>query len=174
MTYIPQPGTIPARVLAHLKDLPPRTELMSSVLLDAIGQPPEFEGFTSCMRACVDAGLIIKRLEGRRAFWRLPTAPEDLIKAQPPLGNIEQQVTLQDHTAIDDAEPDNRPRASKTPTRKVAKAQAERQAEPDAFACGLFSDGRLVLEMPERTVLLKPEWTSKLMAFLRTAPGVSA
>lgn len=166
ITYTPQPGTIPARVLEVLKAQPPGTEMMSAVLLEAIGQPPEFEGFTSCMRASVEAGLIEKRIEGRRAFWKLPRDESEIIRAIPPQqdGRAEEAGPA----------PVQAVAAPKRSTKSLPKPSTCTEPQTPDFACGLFSDGRLVLELPDRTVMLKPEWTDKLMKFLRRAPEVSA
>ena len=106
MSYQPQPGTVAARVFQHLKTLPPEVEITTPVLLDAIGQPSDWQGLSTALNAAVDAGAVLKRLEGRKAFWRI--APEAL---------------LADHTAIDDPEPGNRPRSIQE------HAQTESQSE---------------------------------------------
>ena len=71
MTYIPQPGTIAARVVDHLRTLGPGVELTSQVLLESIGQPSDWHGLGTSLGPAIDHGLIVKRVEGRRAFWRI-------------------------------------------------------------------------------------------------------
>lgn len=109
MSYQPQPGTVAARVIQRLKTLPPEAEITTPVLLDAIGQPSDWQGLSTALNAAVDAGAVLKRLEGRKAFWRI--APEAL---------------LADHTAIDDPEPGNRPRSIQEHARTEPQSECTR------------------------------------------------
>lgn len=71
MSYQPQPGTIAYRVCGHLSWLSKGEEVTSPVLLEAIGQPTDWQGLSPCMEPAIAAGVVTKRIEGRRAFWRL-------------------------------------------------------------------------------------------------------
>lgn len=65
--YVPQAGTIPAKVIAHFQTLPPGTELSTAMVLEAIGQPRDWHGLTSCMKTAVEHGVVSKRQD--RAGW---------------------------------------------------------------------------------------------------------
>lgn len=68
-TYVPQAGTIPAKVIAHLQTLPPGAELSTAMVLEAIGQPAGWHGLTACLKTAVDHGVISKRQD--RGGWMM-------------------------------------------------------------------------------------------------------
>jgi len=66
--YTPQPGTLPARAVEHLRSLAPGAELSTAVLAEALGQPSG--GMTSWLSSAVNAGLIASRRKpGDRSLW---------------------------------------------------------------------------------------------------------
>lgn len=69
--YQPQPGTIPARAIAHLRTLAPGAELPTAQLCEEIGTVDN--GFHSCMRPALLADLVRvgKKTGSRFAFWSL-------------------------------------------------------------------------------------------------------
>lgn len=182
MTYTPQPGTIAHRVIAHLQTLGPDAEVTSQVLLEAIGQPADWHGLVTCMESAIFHGLVHKRMEGRKAFWRIAgkraAVPVDANRAHAP---------LEDHTAVDDPEPDSRPRvatAAETVLRKARDAGlpkvptcTESQAEPQpahAPTCefALTNSGRLLIDTGAQQLALTKDQADELMAYLDKARGL--
>lgn len=183
ISYTPQPGTVAARAVNALSLLAEGQELTTPVLLEAIGQPADWQGLTSCLGPAVEARLITKRMEGRKAFWgRGPACDALTLPAQP---------ALEDHTAIDDLEPDSRPRvatAAETVLRKArnprlpkAPTCTESQTaapapEPEAAASmehdsdcefAITSAGRLLIEAGDSRIALSKAQADQLIAYLR-------
>lgn len=69
--YQPQPGTIPARTIAHLKTLGPGAELTTAQLCEEIGT--QDNGFHSCMGPALRADLVrVGKKAGQRfSYWSL-------------------------------------------------------------------------------------------------------
>lgn len=64
--YRPQPGTIPHRVIEHLRSLPPGTWLSVAQINEAIGQPCDTR-LASAMSRAKFAGLVVqRRAKGRQ------------------------------------------------------------------------------------------------------------
>lgn len=183
MTYIPQPGTIAARVVEHLRGLGPDVELTSQVLLESIGQPSDWHGLGTSLAPALDHGLIAKRVEGRRAFWRLAGERE-----APGVDIDRVHAHLEDHTGIDDPEPNSRPRVAtaaetvlrvRTLPAKVALAETlpeaptctKSQAEP-ACEFAITSTGRLLIDTGAQQVALSKAQAEQLMAYLDAQRGV--
>jgi hypothetical protein len=158
-TYTPQPGTIPAKVIQALSLLEPGTELTSTVLLEAIGQPPGYEGFSTAMILAVDHGLVHKRVEGRRAFWSLPCGQA-----------IRVEVPAPSEPAAAPAKPSKaRPAPEVATLPEVPTCTVSQTVDPvptGSFACALFSDGRLVIEQGPRTTVLSEDETRALVGYL--------
>jgi hypothetical protein len=158
-TYTPQPGTIPAKVIQALSLLEPGTELTSTVLLEAIGQPPGYEGFSTAMILAVDHGLVHKRVEGRRALWSLPGGRA-----------IVAEVLAPSEQAAQPAKPSKVRPAPEVVTLPAAPtctiSQTADPAPTSNFACALFSDGRLVIEQGPRTTVLSEDETRALVGYL--------
>lgn len=76
MSYVPRPGTVPARVIEHLRSLPPGTELTTKQLADAV----ETDGVAAYLQVVAAHGLLVRRKEGAGptcpAYWRLGTPEE--------------------------------------------------------------------------------------------------
>jgi hypothetical protein len=143
MSYSPQPGTIPARVIDCLKRLPAGEEMSTGALLDALGQPTSF-GLQPCMQAARKAGLVQarKRPGSRLLYWSLGAGDAE------PEGR---------------SEPDDDP-----PLRRVVKAESKKRTakDPGAFRCAMFSDGTLLLELPAGPVVLDASATGVLVDYL--------
>jgi len=72
--YLPQPGTIPARVVDYFARLPRGHEVQTGVLVDALDQPSS-SIITSCKLA-IECGLIAQSKRDGRLYWsRGPKAP---------------------------------------------------------------------------------------------------
>jgi hypothetical protein len=59
MSYIPPPGSVPYRAIAHLQKLAPGAEVKTSVLAEAINAPPA--SMNTCMEPARAAGLVFAR-----------------------------------------------------------------------------------------------------------------
>jgi len=194
MTYTPQPGTIAARALEAINQIQPGQEVTSTVLLEAIGQPSDWQGLNNCLMPAVEAGLINRRLEGRRSWWSRGTGTPSPRTQDEPLQVLAEQgkkrvnaakpERLEDHTAIDDPEPSSRPRvatAAETALRKTASTNlpetstctesqtrpAAPEAEPDddcEFA--ITSAGRLLINAGDQRIALSKAQADQLMAYL--------
>lgn len=68
-TYTPQPGTIPARVIAYFSTLPAGTELATAVLAEAVDVIPSCVMAT--LAAAVKHGAIICTKREGISYWRL-------------------------------------------------------------------------------------------------------
>lgn len=83
--YVPQPGTIPAKVLAYLQAQPPGTELASRPLLEAIGAEAA-GGLHNYLHCAVNAGALVcrQRPDNRRMLlWSLGDGTP-LVQDEPP------------------------------------------------------------------------------------------
>jgi len=177
MTYTPQPGTIAARVVDHLRTLGPGVELTSQVLLESIGQPSDWHGLGTSLGPAIDHGLIVKRVEGRRAFWRIAGdggfPGVDIDRAHAP---------LEDHTGIDDTEPNSRPRvatAAETVLRVRQVAATPQQVEPsddteatDGCEFALTNSGRLLIGTGDQQIALTKDQADQLMQYLDAQRGI--
>lgn len=159
--YVPQAGTIPAKVIAHFKALPPGTELSTAMVIEAIGQPADWHGLPQCLKLAVDAGVMRKRLDRSGwAMWSL-IDPDHVITATP--------APLEDYTAIDDTEPGNRPESLQKQGRRPEPGPA---TEAGDFECALTNAGRLLINTGTDRVALSPEHTKQLMAYLDEQRGI--
>ena len=73
--YQPQPGTIPAKVIAHLRSLPPGTRLRTAELVDALGlEIGQSASLRNYLEAAVNHGVIVRHpdpIDKRRSLWWL-------------------------------------------------------------------------------------------------------
>lgn len=183
MTYTPQPGTIAHRVIAHLQTLGPDVELTSQVLLEAIGQPSDWHGLSTCMESAVFHGLVVKRLEGRRSMWRIagerssPGVDLDRLHAsgmvtgsgvapsKPQAARVVAVASMQpgDHVTVTGLkDPANLPQA---PT--CTESQTDAGCE---FA--LTNSGRLLIDTGDQQMALTKEQADELMQYLDRARGL--
>lgn len=192
-TYVPQAGTIPAKVIAHFQTLPPGTELSTAMVLEAIGQPRDWHGLTSCMKTAVEHGVVSKRQD--RAGWLMWSLLDrsTMVTAKPAY-HTGQSVDidrahakpppLADHTGIDDAEPEKRTRSIQWQPGAADEADLNalepgniieirrKQPESEAFECALTNNGRLLINTGTDRVALSPEHTKQLMAYLDEQRGI--
>jgi hypothetical protein len=73
MSYEPRPGSVPDRVIAHLRTLPHVAERLSSQLAAAINAPPAH--VTACLDGAATAGAIFRRKKDAHirapVYWSL-------------------------------------------------------------------------------------------------------
>jgi len=86
MSYTPQPGTFPARVVEYLRSLPAGAERSSAELAEALGQENVMVAPMLAHGRAV--GAVRARKEGRLLYWSLgdgtpPAAPLDNVPDEP-------------------------------------------------------------------------------------------
>lgn len=155
-TYNLQPGTFPARVVAHLQALPPGTELSSAVLADELGQPLG-ANIASLLDYARQRGALKARKDGRILFWSLGDGT--------PAEQQRDQETAQDRIedsihAVKRPPPPvlpvlsprpveaTEPPAAPVPAPAPADATPVKPPKPSRreFRAGLFTDGTLLIE----------------------------
>lgn len=70
MTYTPQPGTIPARVIAWLQQQPKGAMFASAVLADAVDC--DVADITGSLRYVAERGGVCLEKRAGRSYWGLP------------------------------------------------------------------------------------------------------
>lgn len=165
--YHPQTGSIAKRALNALSLLEPGTELSSSALLEAIGQPSDWVGIHACMEDAVTAGLVKKRTAGRLSFWSVPLAvvkPEAVVSAS--------DVSGQQVAATTKAPPVKR-KAAAAPQQKVELAAPRLVQTEDlvfmsesGFDCALSKSGRLSIMADGASIHLSLDYTQQLFQYL--------
>lgn len=174
MSYVPEPSSVAARVIAFLKAKPEGYLATNAELSHQLGVPAS--SFAGCLTSAVNAGLVHKRwhdIAGGRSTiaWVLgPRVVEPAGLPQEP--DHEPPPALETVTTVlamtrRDSEPTD-------PVVAEVKALLERQEtltqapadEAESFACALFNDGRLYLELGAETMTLQVEHTRALLAYL--------
>lgn len=147
--YNVQPGTFPARVVAHLQALPPGTEVSSAVLADELGQPGA--NIPSMLSWARQRGALKARKYCGILYWSLGDGT--------PVDQPRDQETAQDRIE-DTVHAVQRPPAPTLPILKPAPVEAPAEAPAPAaaspvkapptrrreFRAGLFTDGTLLIE----------------------------
>lgn len=192
MSYEPQPGTIPARVVAHLRTHPPGTWLATAEITDACGLSDGQRNLQAYCVAAVGAGLLRSRkAEGERwLLWslgngkplspaseedddppirlRVPTALEPILKPEP-------KVTAREYiAAIERAVPPDPEPEKVTEERVVEHIAAPAAAPPLPRAragtaparWGIFSDGELHIQKAGAEIVLERFEFESLVGFL--------
>jgi hypothetical protein len=112
-TYEPRPGSVPARVIAHLQTLPYGAERLSSQIAEAVKAPPAH--VTACLEGAVTAGAIFRRKKDSHVrapiYWSLvdhtkangnapaPATQSEVAKKTPPEGANRDASAGQSHGA---------------------------------------------------------------------------
>lgn len=154
MSYKPQPGTFPARAIAHLKTLPAGTELSSAELSEALDV--EVSTVSPGLMYALRNGGVVSRKEGGLLFWSLPRSEEpDSDRAEdPPIGARGDGPGLPPAPLPAPAPVDPQPAA---------------KARPARFRAGLFTDGTLLLERGADRMELRDTEVDQLVDLLKTA-----
>lgn len=79
--YAPQPGTIPARVIAHLKTLPAGTMVPEAVLAETLDVLPDLK---AVMHVAHLHGAVVREMRDGRAWWGVDVHPQLRTLAGPP------------------------------------------------------------------------------------------
>lgn len=145
MSYTPQAGTFPARVIEYLRSLPAGSERSSAALAEALDQDANL---TAPLLAHVRKnGALKARKEGRILFWSLGDGTPEALPH--------------------DYEPDQPLRsAAREQSRAPAPAPAARSKPPTAFRAGLWTDGTLQIEREGEVILLTRGEAEQLRSLL--------
>jgi hypothetical protein len=122
MSYEPRPGSVPDRVIAHLRTLPHGAERLSSQLAEAINAPPA--NVAACLEGAAAAGALFRRKKDSHVrapiYWSLvdhtkangnahaPTAQPKVAKKTPPEGANRDVSAGQSHGADGSESPPGR------------------------------------------------------------------
>lgn len=146
MTYIPQAGTFPARVIDYLRSLPAGSERSSAELAEELDQDRNV--VANLLQYPRGQGVLKARKVGRLVYWSLGDGiPEPMLRDLPP------------HSA---------PEIPKRPVGLfpgVPRGEPEPPAVP--FRAALWSDGTLNIERNGLTVWLLPDEVAQLRGLLR-------
>ena len=153
MTYTTTPGTIPHRVVEHLKAQPSGTSISTCELADALGV--EKYGITTTLQTAVRAGVLksqSKPGDKRLLYWSLGDGV-----AQPPSADPD------DNDDWPPAKPlVGIPKVASSPFQTVPLEPSELAP----FRVGEFSDGSMVIETVSGTLKLVPEHARQLRDFV--------
>lgn len=188
--YVPQQGTLSAKVIDYLKSQPVGAQVPTQVLLDAIGQS-DMKNIRSYMLPAIGAGLVhCERVSGERSLqWSLGSGhqPAEHRQAQgvdeyadlagpPPTPDLTTssvftlaQSRLNDSAPATDACEDSPEVAAPPGGRKAWPFKSEPAAaevSPGEFRCALFSDGQLLIKTGSQEATLPVEHTRQLLHYL--------
>jgi hypothetical protein len=191
MSYLPTPDSVAGRGLAYLATKPPGYRADGLELSKALGVPAS--SLSGCFNMSVNAGLVhkVSKDGGREIQWvlgprpALPSLP-DLPKRvpwvapppppPPPAPEPAEEGSAQPDHLVDEAAIDQAADALLALTAPVQQHEAPQPAEaeePDHFACALFNDGRLYLELgPDENMTLQVEQTRALVHYLERIGSV--
>lgn len=173
MTYRPRPGSIAENALNHLTG---RGRMKSTDLADAIDA--DHGALHASMNLAVEHGLVIREVVGGASYYCLPDERPPNVGEPPapdplPLGmahltklpfgarQLQEQAPPQDSGKVTMAE-------ARAAFREVEN-RLERELTVPHFEVGVFSDGRLMLEIGDERFTLSQEEKRKLLDFaLRT------
>lgn len=158
MSYTPQPGTIPARVIAYLHEQARvgRAWVPSAEVSEHVGQP----AVSPYMEAALNHGAVRKRAVAQNK--RLSEYSLGDGTPLPAPADMEADKPLR-------VEPITPKAGPLFPT--VAKST---KPEPRIFRAGLFTDGTLVVEICEGTFTLNAQQAGELARLFRMQMGGSA
>lgn len=170
MSYIPQPGTVPHRVINWLRLQPEGTEVPTSVLAEELGIEKSHVG--PSLKAPVSHGALTFRKEKGLAWYGLgngvPMCAAPDYELDEPLVP-EQDILIARQLKTKAVAP--LIKAVSTPIAATAPALSKPNkphvaTQPKAFRVGEFSDGTLVIERaPYDRYELSPEEAKVLMDF---------
>lgn len=176
--YIPQPGTIPHKVIEHLKALPAGTEMSTAVLADVIGQP------RNSMAACLNSPRNNGALKSRRAengvfFWSLgdgnPLPPPEDHEPDEPLRRPAPAVVPKPASPFDLRQPRPiKPRDTPAPASQAEPVIHRSEPAPalapapagDRAKFGVYSDNTFCIQRGTDAIWLEPEEFQELAEFI--------
>jgi hypothetical protein len=169
MNYQPEPSSVAARVIAYLGNRPAGSAVTNAELSHQLGVPSS--AFDASLKPAVNAGLVHKHWPDSAAgrstsSWVLgprvvPAAGLPAQEQEPDHGDV---VATTVHEPEPSAPAPAEPVAEET--KDILDAQEVATQAPAGFACALFNDGRLYLELGDETMTLQVEHTRALLAYL--------
>lgn len=171
--YVPQPGTIPHKVVEHLKTQPPGTELSTSELAELIGQPRN--SMAACLNSPRNHGALKSRKLDTGVFvWSLgdgtpPPKPDDYVPDEP-LHRKAPDVQPKPASPFELRKPRGmNPR--ETPAGPPSPAPAPRPApmpkqDRDRAKFGVYSDNTFCIQRGTDAIWLTPEEFKDLAEFI--------
>jgi hypothetical protein len=163
MSYQPNQGSVASRVIAYLSSKPPGFTATNAALSRELGAPAG--SFAGNLNMAVNAGLVHKQAgDGREMVWVLGP------RMAQPAGQTEPPPEADDSSESEAVSVV----AAHEPTSDTGMVEQIKEAWPTpsttpanpAFACALFNDGRLYLELGDETMTLQVEHTRALLAYL--------
>lgn len=160
MSYKPTPGTIPHRVIEHLKTLPPGTELSTAVLADFVGQPKS--SMASCLSLPRDHGALKSRKHpAGYMMWSLGDStpapkPDDYDKTLE-----SKQVVV---PAVSPSYAPNPPR--KDNVTQVQRPEPQPDPDPNRALFGLYSDNTFCVQRDQDAIWLTASEYNELRDFI--------
>ena len=167
MSYVPSPGSYPARAVEFLRGVPAGEWVPNALLAEHLG----VEGPASpYLQAALNHGLIRKRAANsnlRLCEWSLgdgkpPIKPEDLTPDEPlePRPTADRPIPV---SAFDAAKIIARTEQPAPAAEPAVERRFKRQATTvPAFRAGLWTDGMLVIEAQGTRLVLVPEQVTEL------------
>lgn len=166
MTHTTQPGTLPHRVVAHLRTLPPGTKVPTPVLAEALGcdapslsmllETPRKHGVLAAERATT---------QGRPLLWSLGDG-----NPAGPAGDDEQPPRT-----VSAAAPAEVPRVplfpgvaeTKAPATETKAPERETPAAMRGTRVAVWSSGELAIETADETFVFDKDVAREVIAFLK-------
>jgi hypothetical protein len=175
MSYEPRPGSVPDRVIAHLRTLPHGAERLSSQLADAINAPPAH--VVASLEGAVNAGALFRRKKDSHVrapvYWSLVDHQAAKGTTPPHANGAHVEPPAPAAAPPAPAAPDSIPLIAfaHERQRRPQLKQVERPAQTPVNATGLrialWSDGALVIERgPHLVASLTAEETRLLVKYL--------
>ena len=163
-TYQPEPSSVAARVIAYLGNRPAGSVVTNAELSHQLGVPAS--SFAGCLTSAVNAGLVHKRwhdIAGGRSTICWVLGPRVVPAAGLPAHEQEPDHVESVTTTVREPAPHD-PVAEEV--KAIPDAQEVATQAPAGFACALFNDGRLYLELGDEMMTLQVEHTRALLAYL--------
>lgn len=193
-TYTPQPGTIAYRVIAYLRTLDRDAEVTTPVLLEAIGQPADWQGLSVCLETAVSHGVVNRRVEGRKAYWRLGGQHTgqgiDIDRAHAPVGTGADCARSHAHENMSPAceaksevvrvllkpitpeEDVPAPGPASAPTTEELAEQLTDLVDAEFVEVAISNTGRLLICNGTQQIALSPSQTEKVFEYLDAHRGI--
>ncbi len=169
--YVPQPSTIPHRVVEHLKRQPPGTTIASAPLADELGITPS--AIVPCMASAVHHGAVKRDRRNGIIYWSLgdgvpAPAPEDDdpdMKSKIVLTPAATAKKLDDQQA-QALRNELEKRQQRAPVALVASPQITLNLPDPEPVFGAFSDGSMTIAHGDKFLRLGEKHAQALQSFM--------
>jgi hypothetical protein len=157
---------VASRVIAYLSSKPPGFTATNAALSRELGAPAG--SFAGNLNMAVNAGLVHKQAgDGREMVWALgPRMAQPAVQTEMPTEHDDPaEAEAESVSVVVAQEPASDTELVEQIKDACPSPSATTTAAP-AFACALFNDGRLYLELGDETMTLQVEHTRSLLAYL--------